>query len=193
MKCTNMEGEERFGPVTSWLYANLCNLFHGPLMYDFVVNDIMKSRAHSILDVGTGPGEVPVELASRSGKFKIYAIDPSKYMLRMARKRAYGMGIRFAQGYSQHVPFDTKFDMIISSISFHHWAHKKESLRYLSGFLSKKGEIRIYEFKKVRHLIVQEHHSMTRDELADAAKGTGLRLKGIVETGGKLRASYCRA
>lgn len=193
MKQFDMKGEENFGRITSLLYANFSALFSGPAMYNFAANDILKSKSKKVLDVGTGPGAIPILLSSRSQKLDIYAIDPSKYMLSIASKRASGRNIHFASGYSLHVPFHTKFDMIISSISFHHWAHKKESLVYLSKFLNKEGEIRIYEFKKIKHLIIQEQHSMTRDELREAILGTGMHLKEIIEEKGKLRASYVKA
>jgi ubiquinone/menaquinone biosynthesis C-methylase UbiE len=193
MKQFDMTGEEQFGRFTSFLYSRLSALFSGPSMYSFAVSDIAKSKARKILDVGTGPAAIPIMLASIPKRLRIYAVDPSNYMLKIASKRAQGSGIRFGVGYSLYIPFHTKFDMIISSISFHHWAHKKKSLIYLSGFLKKGGEIRIYEFKKIRHLIIQEQHSMTRVQLREAAEGTGLKVKGIIEMEGKLRASYTKA
>ena len=187
-----MSGEENFGRFTSWLYY----LFAIPLMrpvYAFVADDVMRSGAKRVLDVGTGPAQVPIMLSSMSRKLEIYAVDPSDYMLSIASRRSGGLGIRLGSGYSLHIPFRTKFDLIISSISFHHWAHKKESLRYLSGFLRRSGEIRIYEFRKMKHLIIQESHSMGEDEFRRIAEGTGLRVKSIIERKGILRASYVKS
>ena len=186
----DLRGEETFGRATSWLYAKLLAPAANGIFYDFVVSDALRGKAHSILDVGTGPGIVPAELAEGNPGLEVYAIDPSPYMLGHARKRSRG-AVRLARGYSMHVPFHRKFDMIISSASFHHWAHKKESLRYLAGFLAKGGEIRIYEF--ARHGIsLFGSHSMSAGQLASAAEGTGLRVKSILEKRGRIRAVYVK-
>jgi ubiquinone/menaquinone biosynthesis C-methylase UbiE len=189
-----MEGEERFGWFTSRIYAFFAKSADGLSMYSFVVDDILSSRkARKIIDIGTGPGNVPSMIAERAGRLEIYAVDPSREMLEIAKRAAGGRRIVFGHGYSQYIPFRTRFDIIFSSVSFHHWAHKRESLIYLSKFLSKGGEIRIYEFKKVKHLLFQEEHSMTREEFREAAGGTGLRVKEIIERKGKLRVTYVKA
>lgn len=184
--------EENFGPITSRLYSLLSGIFLESSIYKFAADDILRSKARKILDIGTGPATIPIKVASQSDRVEIYAIDPSKDMLRIASKKAKDSGIHFAEGHSLHVPFHTKFDLITSSISFHHWAHKKESLEYLSQFLNRDGEIRIYEFRKIGHLPIQAKHSMTKEELRGAAEGTGLRVKEIIEKKNKLRASYVK-
>ena len=84
--------------------------------------------------------------------------------------------------------------MIISSVSFHHWAHKKESLAYLSGFLKPGGEIRIYELRKSNRLLAYflDKHRMSIGELRHAADGTGLAVKEVVEKDGFVRGTYVK-
>lgn len=194
----DMEGEEDFGPVKAWLYSNLASSYSDEL-YKFAARGILQTKAVLILDVGTGPGTLPIFLAkSAAGKrrLSLYAVDPSVHMLGIARKRSKGLNINFERGYSLNVPFKKKFDMIVSSLSFHHWAHRKESLRYLSRLLVRKGEIRIYEYKKQEHRIlrfIKEKHSMSAEELRSAADGTGLRVKRITESNGMLCAIYAKA
>ena len=188
----DLEGEERFGRITSWLYAFFADHSDGFSMWKFAADDILDSGRRIILDVGTGPGNIPFMLADKGKGLEIYAIDPSKAMLRIARKKCAGKKVTLAEGYSRYVPFHKKFDLIISTVSFHHWTHKNESLIYLSKFLKPGGEIRIYEFRKVPHLFIEEKHSMTREELVKAGEEAGLRVKNIAERKGKLRASYER-
>ena len=189
----DLTGEERFGWVTSRLY----NLFakRGAFgVYEFASRDILKSgKAIKVLDVGTGPGNLPSMLSAKSRKLRIWAIDPSPSMLSIAKRKTGNSQVRFAIGYSQHVPFKEKFDIIASSISFHHWAHKKESLIYLSRFLKKGGEIRVYEMRKSGRRILghfSEMHRRSEEELRRAADGSGLRVKEIVEHGRLIRATY---
>lgn len=190
----DLSGEERFGPVLSRLY----NLFSrgGALgIYDFACNDILaKEGFFSLLDVGTGPGILPKMISLRTDRIRIWAVDPSESMLRIAIGNNKGRDTMFAIGYSQRLPFKRRFDMIISSMSFHHWAHKKESLIYLSRFLNPGGEIRIYELKKSNRFFEYfvDKHRMSVDELKHAADGTGLIVKGLVEKDGFVRGIYVK-
>jgi ubiquinone/menaquinone biosynthesis C-methylase UbiE len=190
----DLRGEERFGPVLSRLYTLFSR--EGALgIYDFACKDILsKKGSFSLLDVGTGPGILPKMLSMRTDKIDIWAVDPSESMLRIAIKNNKGDGRRFAIGYSQMLPFSRRFDMIISSVSFHHWAHKKESLAYLSGFLKPGGEIRIYELRKSNRLLAYflDKHRMSIGELRHAADGTGLAVKEVVEKDGFVRGTYVK-
>lgn len=164
--------------------------------YSFVIKDIGAYKTDSMLDVGTGPGDVPIALAKLGGISRICAVDPSYDMVRIARMRSKGLGIEVAQGSSRHVPFKGRFGIIISTLSFHHWAEKRNALRYLSTYLSQNGEIRIYEFdrnsiKGARRRIASDH-SVTEVELKEAAKASGLRLKGVLMKDGFIRASLTR-
>jgi ubiquinone/menaquinone biosynthesis C-methylase UbiE len=191
----DLRGEERFGPVLSRLYALFAR--EGALgIYGFACKDILSRKgAFSLLDVGTGPGRLPGMLSEESDRVRISAVDPSPSMIRIAEGKNRGRGIAFALGYSQKLPFDKKFDMIVSSVSFHHWAHKKESLAYLSGFLKPKGEIRIYELKKSNRLFdyFLDKHRMSEKELRHAAEGAGLKVKSVISKDKFVRAVYIKA
>jgi ubiquinone/menaquinone biosynthesis C-methylase UbiE len=83
-------------------------------------------------------------------------------------------------GSSRKIPFERKFDIIFSSLSFHHWKEKEESLRYLKGFLRKNGEIRIYEYNKSRlskiHAPISQH-SFSKEEFEKIGKSSGMKTK----------------
>jgi ubiquinone/menaquinone biosynthesis C-methylase UbiE len=190
-----LEGEERFGPVLSFLYLVAVKFVHINGIYDFVVNDIMEAGVRTVLDVGTGPGDVPIRLAKEGG-VNAFGIDPSKDMIGIAVWRSRKMDrVRFATGSSRHVPFKMKFDIICTSISYHHWERKAESLDYLSGFLGKGGEIRIYEFnsRKLRGVARgAKAHALRMDELRKTAGKTRLRISGVREKGQFIRVSLKR-
>ena len=192
----DLEGEERFGRITSHIY-NLLALLGGNLLYDFAARDMLEKeengREITILDVGTGPGILPEKLARMRSRARIYCVDPSQTMVEIARRRLNRYGVKVGLGYSLMVPFKQKFDIICSTMSFHHWAHKKESLEYLSGFLKKDGKIMIYEMKKGKDLPLigfLQAHRMNRGELGSIASGTGLKIDSIKETRVFIRATY---
>ncbi len=58
-----LDGEEKFGFFTSFLYAMAIKIPVFQNLYDFVERDMLKSKAKVILDVGTGPGDIPIALS----------------------------------------------------------------------------------------------------------------------------------
>lgn len=190
-----LDGEEEFGPVTSIAYWLVVKLTGMGKFYSFIVDDIKKGRYHELLDVGTGPGYVPIML-SEGGMKNIYAIDPSYDMLKIAKRRSKDLKIKYSIGSSRHLPFKRKFELIISTLSFHHWAKKAESLRYLSSFLKKGGEIRIYEFEKEKRKGFAKYftssHSVSRREMLAIGKKSNLKVKGIVCKEGFIRVAFTR-
>ncbi|MCL5440538.1 MAG: methyltransferase domain-containing protein [Candidatus Marsarchaeota archaeon] len=186
MKDLYLNHEERFGPLLSNLYAMITKI--GPMkgFYDFILEDLEGSRFTSILDVGTGPGIIPIRLSGMR-RARIYAVDPSRDMIAIAKRKAgSATKIKFALGSSRHVPFNIKFDMIISTLSFHHWARKKESLQYLKSLLAKGGQIRIYERQRGSGLMFPgfSSHLLDIDEAISAVKSSGLKIVRVAKKNG---------
>jgi ubiquinone/menaquinone biosynthesis C-methylase UbiE len=192
MESLYLENEERFGRISSFLYSIVVRIRPIQELYDFIVEDLEGRGYNSVLDVGTGTGAVPIMLSNVSSA-PICAIDPSVYMINIAKRKAgKGTKIRFRIGSSRHVPFKEKFDVIISSFSFHHWAEKEKSLIYLKGFLAKGGEIRIYENEASgrRGLFNPiSSHSIDVSEVYRIAKNCGLRVAGVKRHGRYVRIS----
>lgn len=186
-----MKGEERFGFVTSFLYL-LFSKTKAKEFYGFVIKDILASKGRNILDVGTGPGKVAIEVA-KGGK-EVYAVDPSRDMVKIAKKDAKSLrNIHISLGSSREIPFRKRFDFIFSSLSLHHWTEKEESLIYLSRFLTKNGEIRIYEYNKDKvkgFRWFSRGHSLSKKELYDIGKGASLKVRGVLKRGEFIRTTY---
>ena len=140
-------------------------------------------------------GKIAIKLSALTNS-RIYAIDPSKDMIVIARNRARDTkNLHFDLGSSRYVPFKRKFDVIFTTISFHHSARKEQSLMYLSGLLSKNGELRIYEFNKDRlHGIMHSisKHSASKADILVVAKSANLRSSGIVTNKDFIRVSLRR-
>ncbi len=176
-----LKHEERFGAILSPLYYAFSNMKPMREFYSFVLEDLRESRFKSLLDVGTGPGVIPIALSKLNGA-RVYAIDPSKSMIAIAKRKAGNAEkINFAPGSSRCIPFKTKFDMIISTLSFHHWERKRESLQYLKKFLTKGGQIRIYELQRKRKFMLPGlgSHLLDVNEAIAVATSSGLRITRI--------------
>ncbi|MDE1871555.1 MAG: class I SAM-dependent methyltransferase [Candidatus Micrarchaeota archaeon] len=188
-----LRGEERFGFLLSLGYWLASKMPQVRRFYGFVIDDVKGSGFSDVLDVGTGPGYIPTMLMEAGGFSHIGAVDPSKYMVSIARIRNKNPRIIFTTGSSRKIPFRRKFGLIISTLSFHHWKNRESSLRYLSGFLKKGGEIRIYEFDRDgakgmgRGLV--SPHSVSEREMRGIARKTGMKVKGIARKDGFIRVS----
>jgi SAM-dependent methyltransferase len=85
-------------------------------------------------------------------------------------------------GNSRLIPFDKKFDMIFSSLSFHHWKNREESIPYILTRLNENGEFTIYEYDRdalsfLRRMVAGKHALSTND-----VKGLGFDgYKKIIE------------
>ena len=95
--------------------------------YQKVAEDVTAHTGEGmILDVGTGPGYLPIEIAKRAPAIGIVGIDASEALVRIARLNAAQAGlsdrIRFEQCDANrlHVK-DGSCDLVISTGSLHAW------------------------------------------------------------------------
>ena len=141
------KGEERFGFISSRLYSFGSSRSLQKFYY-FIAKDIEKEKPKRILDIGAGPGDLAMQF-NKIKTAKVCCIDPSISMQRMAKNkfaRNKIKNIEYKLGSSRYIPFKEKFDLITTTISFHHWEEKESSMRYILKKLSKNGKFIIYEF-----------------------------------------------
>lgn len=90
------------------------------------------------LDLGCGPGDIPVAVALRRPRWSIVAVDAADAMLRIARRRAGGVrNVRFVRDDAKTLTsLDGPFDVIFSNSLLHHlpdpmpfWRQVKRLLR----------------------------------------------------------------
>ena len=122
-----IEGEERFGRFTTSFY-NVIAWRMLKKLYNFTLNEMDSLNPETVLDIGAGPGKLTIMVAKKFPKAKIYAIDPSKYMVEKEKNNFEKAGIdaTCSMGSSRNIPFDNNFDLIFTSLSLHHW---KESAK----------------------------------------------------------------
>jgi ubiquinone/menaquinone biosynthesis C-methylase UbiE len=80
----------------------------------------------SVLDVGTGPGYLPIEIAKRAPQITVVGIDSSKALVRIAQENANREGlsdrVRFVKCDANKLTFpDDSYDLVISTGSLHAW------------------------------------------------------------------------
>ena len=89
-----------------------------------------------VLDIGSGPGRIPIALALRHPGWQIVGTDPAADMRAAAAAHAEAAGVasrvRFVDGTAERLPFESgSFDLVISHFALHHVA-RPERIAYLS-------------------------------------------------------------
>jgi len=106
-----------------------------------------------VLDIGTGPGYLPFEIAKRNPRLEITGIDLSSGMVDIARKKAAMLGlsgrVQFQLANAVALPFEPgSFDHVVSTLSFHHWAQPAACIREIHRVLKPGHEAAIYDLRR---------------------------------------------
>lgn len=161
-------------------------------LYQRVVADLaaLGLAQGKVLDVGTGPGTLVRELARQLPGLQVYGIDLSEDMIALARAHASRAHleerVQFTSGDVAHLPYpDQSFDVVVSTISMHHWAELAQPLRELYRVLRPGGRVWIYDFRFVKAQTVEQALASTPFAQTSLANG-------LVQTGRSPFALYQR-
>lgn len=102
-----------------------------------------------VLDVGTGPGVLLVEIARRRPDLRLTGIDLSADMIAAAGRNLRKFGERADAQVADvtALPFeDGSFDLVVTSFSLHHWDDPEAAVPELARVLKPGGELRVYDF-----------------------------------------------
>lgn len=108
----------------------------------------------AILDIGTGPGYLPIEIAKRSDIVHITGIDLSRKLLSMARSNAAKAGLSdrmsFQLGDAGRIEFeDASFDMVISTGMLHALKDPVKVIQEIYRVLKTGGQAWIFDPARV--------------------------------------------
>jgi ubiquinone/menaquinone biosynthesis C-methylase UbiE len=105
-------------------------------MLDVVAKEI--AAPNTILDVGCGTGQLLSKARALYPSSQLFGIDPAEGMVEIARGH-----LPFATiylGAAETLPIaDSSVDVVLSSISFHHWSDQLAALREISRVLRTGG------------------------------------------------------
>jgi len=124
-------------------------------LYSRVAADVLAAAlppGARILDVGTGPGLLPLRIAAACPELRIDAVDLSPQMIDQARHTAdaaaAGVAVTFTVADVGALPYpDATFDLVVSTISQHHWSDPGAGIRELNRVLRPDAQAWIYDFR----------------------------------------------
>ena len=123
--------------------------------YRPVADEILDHMdAGAILDIGTGPGYLPIEIAGRSPDLHITGIDLSRKLIEMARSNSAKAGLSdrlaFQFGNAGNLEFDdSSFDMVISTGMLHSLKDPVKVLQEICRVLRAGGEAWVFDPARV--------------------------------------------
>ena len=119
--------------------------------YHILVEDIRAYFSEGrILDVGTGPGWLLIELHRACPELRLMGLDVSPAMVAKARRNMALAGlterIPVVEGQAGRIPFgDAEFDAVISTGALHHWKKPVAGLDEVHRVLKPGGMALIYD------------------------------------------------
>ena len=123
-------------------------------LYARVTADLLSAAlppGARILDAGTGPGLLPLRIAAACPQLTVDAVDLSPQMIDRAQQSAATAqteAVTFSVADVAALPFpDATFDLVISTISQHHWTDPGAGLRELNRVLRPDAQAWIYDFR----------------------------------------------
>ena len=126
--------------------------------YELAAQDILShcSAQHpfreqgTLLDIGTGPARLLLKLHQQSPGMRLVGIDASAAMVTQAKQNVAEAGlsefIEVKEGSASSIPFpDQYFDIVVSTVSMHHWKQPEVCLNEIYRVLKGNSFALIYD------------------------------------------------
>lgn len=137
-------------------------------LYASIADEIAASgHFERILDIGTGPGYLPIEIALRDADAVISGIDPSNDMVQIAEANArasrVGKNVDFGVGGPLSLPYPGRYFGMVTSVNvLHHWKNPSAVFDEVHHVLVPGGQFWICDY---RHEIPIEQWESIRARL----------------------------
>ncbi len=151
-RIASLEGLEDAGIARA--YGRVAAMPQMALLRKLVVRRAITLKATGeAADIGCGPGYLVVDLARQAPGLHVTGIDLSGEMLSQGRTHALTSGVRgrvkFKLGAAEQLPFDnSSLDLVVSTLSLHHWADPVPVLDEIARVLRPGGAFVIFDLRR---------------------------------------------
>jgi ubiquinone/menaquinone biosynthesis C-methylase UbiE len=123
-----------------------------------------------ILDVGTGPGRLPIEIAKQLDNVEVFGIDLSEDMVKIAKRHAEEAGladrVKFKVASAYRTGFEgNSIDLVVSTGMIHHLNEPIRAFNEMFRILKPGSEAWIYDGRK----------DVTKAEFEETVRSLGLK------------------
>jgi ubiquinone/menaquinone biosynthesis C-methylase UbiE len=142
----------RYSSAESWFYdrtmaRSVRNTQAG--LVDSLLADVPIGG--TVLDVGSGGGQLAIAIARRSPDVRVTGVDLSPEQVARASRRAADLHgrVRFQEGSSANLDFpDDYFSTVVSVGSIKHWPDRPQGLREMTRVLKPGGRLTLLEIDR---------------------------------------------
>ncbi|HEV2218203.1 MAG TPA: class I SAM-dependent methyltransferase [Candidatus Dormibacteraeota bacterium] len=157
-------------------------------LLDLAAAEVPRPRA--ILDVGCGTGKLLRTTAQRFPAARLEGVDAAPQMVRTAiHMLSPGSSINVQEGTAESLPFpDGQFDLVFSTMTFHHWADQPKGVSEVARVLSPDGRWLLADFigkgvvRRVTQLL-RMHRFFDRGRLDALLAANGLVVVAVKPAG----------
>jgi ubiquinone/menaquinone biosynthesis C-methylase UbiE len=112
-----------------------------------IARDLVSKIEHGrILDVGTGPGRLLLEIHRLNPDIELFGLDISESMVQLARKNLVGISVNVRQGDIRHTDYENDFfDIVTCTGGFYLWDNSEECLEEIFRILKKSQSAYLFE------------------------------------------------
>jgi ubiquinone/menaquinone biosynthesis C-methylase UbiE len=139
---------EKMSTVASRSFARGPARFFFPL-YRMIAREVAAVAQGTLLDIGTGPGILPLETGTLRPGVRIVGMDISETMIDIAKenKKKYALkNVSFLIMHARALSFkDNTLDMIMSTDALHHWKQPVKILNEMYRCLKPGCEAWVYD------------------------------------------------
>ncbi len=140
-------------------------------------------RPRKALDIGCGTGALLRALSRLFPETELTGVDAAPGMIRVARQA--GVPATLVQADAEALPFASQvFELVTSTVSFHHWADQRAGLDEVARVLAPGGVFVLTDLHAVGYLrafftLARRRDRMhTKDEVTRMLTRAGLRVSG---------------
>ena len=153
-------------------------LYFGPVhskMLDLLAQDGPNDPPSCVIDVGCGTGRLLRAASVRWPQAKLFGVDPAEQMVSEANRLNPNAIFKLASAESLPFP-DQTADIVLSSLSFHHWADQKKALQEIARVLRPGGLFCLADHTMLLTKLLGEKVK-SRDQIRELIIGAGLAVR----------------
>jgi ubiquinone/menaquinone biosynthesis C-methylase UbiE len=153
-------------------------LYFGPVhskMLDLLVQEGLKDPPRCIIDVGCGTGRLLRAVSARWPDAQLFGVDPAEQMISEANQLNPNATFKVAPAESLPFP-DAIADIVLSSLSFHHWADQAKGLQEVARVLRPGGFFCLADHT-MQIAILTGEKVKSRDQTRALLMGAGLAIR----------------
>ena len=146
--------EELEDPAVAEAFNRVALMPQMGLMRRYVARRAARMAARgAAVDLGCGPGYLVVEMARQAPELYVTGVDLSDEMLAEAEDYAHqhnmDQAVSFRKGDVQQIPFaDDSVDLVVSTLSLHHWSNPVAVLDEVARVLCPDGSFLIFDLRR---------------------------------------------